>query len=84
MGTDAGTVFWAFIRDEMEVAPLHGMDAFRRPRDGAIEAPDLYRLLCRKWLDIGTLVGARLDRSWGSRSSTDKSCLSALPDSAAE
>ena len=70
--------------ERLTPAMRHGMDAFRRTRAGAVEVPDLHRLLYRPWLYMGTRVGARLDRSWSGRSSTDGSCLSASPDLAAE
>ncbi len=44
-------------------AMRHGMDAFTKRKDGSIDPPDIYRMLYRPWLYMGTKLGARFERS---------------------
>lgn len=44
-------------------AMRHGVDAYRRRKDGTAAVPNLRRLIYRPWLYAGTKVGAKLDRS---------------------
>lgn len=43
----------------------HGMDAFTKRKDGSQDTPDIYRMLYRPWLYMGTKLGARFERSRG-------------------
>lgn len=45
-------------------AMRHGIDAFRRRKDGEAAVPSLRRLIYRPWLYANTKVGAKLDRNW--------------------
>lgn len=45
-------------------AMRHGIDAFRRRRDGGAGVPSLRRLIYRPWLYASTKVGAKRDRNW--------------------
>lgn len=44
-------------------AMRHGMDAFTKRKDGTQDPPDIYRMLYRPWLYMGTKLGARFERS---------------------
>ena len=50
-------------RARMTPAMRHGMDAFTKRKDGTLEPPDIYRMLYRPWLYMGTKLGARFERS---------------------
>lgn len=41
----------------------HGMDACTKKKDGSQDPPDLYRVLYRPWLYMGTKFGARFEKS---------------------
>ncbi|MFC3616223.1 hypothetical protein ACFORG_20980 [Lutimaribacter marinistellae] len=53
-------------RARMTPAMRHGMDAFTKRKDGTQDPPDIYRILYRPWLYMGTKLGARFERSRGS------------------
>ena len=50
-------------RPRMTPAMRHGMDAFTKRKDGTQDPPDIYRMLYRPWLYMGTKLGARFERS---------------------
>ncbi|CUH38280.1 hypothetical protein JSE7799_01387 [Jannaschia seosinensis] len=52
-------------RARMTPAMRHGMDAFTQRNDGTQDPPDIYRMLYRPWLYMGTKLGARFERSRG-------------------
>lgn len=54
-------------RTRMTPAMRHGMDAFTKRKDGTQDPPDIYRMLYRPWLYMGTKLGARFERSRGSQ-----------------
>jgi hypothetical protein len=39
------------------------MDAYTKRKDGSIDPPDIYRMLYRPWLYMGTKLCARFERS---------------------
>lgn len=50
-------------RARLTPAMRHGMEAFTKRKDGTQDPPDLYRVLYRPWLYMGTKLGARFERS---------------------
>lgn len=52
-------------RARMTPAMRHGMDAFTNRKDGTQDPPDIYRMLYRPWLYMGTKLGVRFERSRG-------------------
>lgn len=55
------------LRACMTPAMRHGMDAFTKRKDGTEDPPDIYRMLYRPWLYMGTKLGARFERARGQR-----------------
>lgn len=53
-------------------AMRHGMDAFTKRKDGTQDPPDLYRVLYRPWLYMGTKFGASFERSRQPKTTKDK------------
>ncbi len=58
-------------------AMRHGMDAYTKRKDGSRDPPDIYRVLYRPWLYMGTKFGARFERS---RKNTGPDHAPKLPD----
>ncbi|MFW8637493.1 hypothetical protein [Cribrihabitans pelagius] len=52
-------------------AMRHGMDAFTKKKDGSEVPPDLYRVLYRPWLYMGTKLGTRFERSRKARKNSN-------------
>lgn len=50
----------------MTPAMRYVMDAFTKRKDGTQDPPDIYRMLYRPWLHMGTKLWARFERSRGS------------------
>lgn len=50
-------------RPRMTPAMRPGMEAFTKRKDGTQDPPDIYRMLYRPWLYMGTKLGARFERS---------------------
>lgn len=63
-------------RARMTPAMRHGMDAYTKRKDGTQDPPDIYRVLYRPWLYMGTKLGAKFERSRKkkSHSSSKLSC----------
>ncbi len=52
-------------RARMTPAMRHGMEACTKRKDGTQDPPDIYRILYRPWLYMGTKLGARFEQSRG-------------------
>ncbi|MEP1329856.1 hypothetical protein [Pseudophaeobacter sp.] len=49
----------------------HGLEAYAKKKDGSQAPPNIYRVLYRPWLYMGTKLGARFERSRGSRKKSE-------------
>ena len=61
------SAIWS-MQEKVTPAMRHGMDAFTKGKGGSIDPPDIYRMLYRPWLFMGTKFGARFEQSRANRS----------------